>query len=834
MAPCLGFLYKGATMKAKYNHIEVEANKNQKWIESEVFSKHDKSKEPFTIILPPPNVTGKLHLGHALDVTLQDSIIRFKKLKGFDVLWLPAMDHAGIATQAKVELRLQKQGISKHDLGRDGFIEKVWEWKDDYAKTIRGQWDKLGVALDYNKERFTLDKDNNNAVNKVFVDMYNKGLIYRGKRAINWDPVLQTALSNMEVIAKDTKSLMWYFKYWVKGLDTYLEVATTRPETMPSDVAVAVHPDDNRFKKLVGKLVISPLTGKELPIITDKYIDIDKGTGVMKVSAHAAADIDIIKNNNLKINESILKDGTMNELAGEFQGLDRMEARLKIVEKLKASGNLLKEEDIVNAVGYSERTGAPIETLVSNQWFVKMDSLSKHLMKDLNSGTGVHFFPERFKNTLEKWMEDVYDWTISRQLWWGHQIPAWYKDGEIKVQVESPGELWERDPDVLDTWFSSALAPFSFLGWPKDTNDVKRYYPSNVLVTGYDIIFFWVSRMYFQGLEFMGEKPFQEVLIHGLIRDEQGRKMSKSLGNGIDPMETIDKYGADALRWFLLTNSSPGNDINYSKQKLESSWNLNNKIWNISRYILEAMEEGTNEITDADKWIFNKLSILSKEVSKRMEKYEFTIVGKNIYHFIQNDFSSWYIEMTKANPNKKIAKEVLRNTLIIISPLLPFISEELWSKFNEGTIFEQEWPEFETEKENYIDDVIDVVKSIREFRVSQKIPKSQEVKYFPSIELPKKTESLITKMANAVQEKNSDAFFKLRSFDISIKMNLEMKDREAKRVEKEILRLEKEIQRSEKMLSNESFLNNASPNKILEEKNKYEFYKSELAILRSK
>ncbi|TCG10808.1 valine--tRNA ligase [Mycoplasma todarodis] len=818
-------------METKYNHKKVEEGKNQEWIDKEIFSKHDKSKEPFTIILPPPNVTGKLHLGHAWDVSLQDAIIRYKKLKGFDTLWLPGMDHAGIATQAKVEVRLQQQGISKHELGRDKFLEKVWEWKDEYASTIREQWGTLGIALDYKKERFTLDKGANDAVNKVFIEMYNKGLIYRGKRAINWDPELQTALSNMEVIGKETESSMWYFKYQIKDSEEFLNVATTRPETMPSDVAVAVHPEDERFKHLVGKTAISPLTGNELPIITDEYIEIDKGTGAMKVSAHAAIDIDIIKANKLEIKESILKDGTMNELAGEFQGIDRMEARIKIVEKLTSEDKVIKTETVMNNVGYSERTGVAVETLVSDQWFVKMAPLAKDLMKDLQGEDGVNFVPERFRNTLERWMENVYDWTISRQLWWGHRIPAWYKDGETKVQVETPGEGWVQDEDVLDTWFSSGIAPFSFLGWPNSMEDVKRYYPTNVLVTGYDIIFFWVARMYFQGLEFMGEKPFKDVLIHGLIRDEQGRKMSKSLGNGIDPMETIEKYGADALRWFLLTNSAPGNDINYSPQKLEAAWNLNNKLWNISRYILEVMEHSTDEITDADKWILDKLSVLEKQVSIRMDKYEFTIVGKDIYNFIQNDFSSWYIEMTKAQPNKKVAEDVLRKTLIIIAPLLPFISEEIWSKFNEGTIFEQEWPTIETEKADYIDDVIEVVKSIREFRVIHNLPNSQEVNYSTTKDINEKTKLFISKLANASYELNDDALFNLKDFDINIKMTDEMKEAEKQRIAQEIKRLQGEIKRSEGMLGNERFVNNASPEKVQIEKDKYEKYKKELETL---
>ncbi|MCP4336689.1 MAG: valine--tRNA ligase [Mycoplasma sp.] len=820
-------------MKKKYDHKQVEKNKNQKWIDLEVFSKHNKNKKPFTIILPPPNVTGKLHLGHAWDVSLQDAIIRYKKLKGFDTLWLPGMDHAGIATQAKVEKRLQEQqGINKNKLGREKFIDKVWEWKDKYAETIRQQWGKIGLALDYKKERFTLDSQANQAVNKVFIDLYNRGLIYKGERAINWDPILQTALSNIEVITKETNSKMWYFKYQIKNSEKFLEVATTRPETMYSDVALAINPNDERFKSLVGELAISPLTNEELPIITDEHIDIEKGTGIMKLSAHAAIDIDIIKRNNLKIKESISKDGTMNKLAKELEGLDRMEARLKIVEKLKLKKCLIKEENIINNIGFSERTGAPIETIVSKQWFVKMDKLSKDVLDNLNSKKGVNFIPKKFENTLKRWMENVYDWTISRQLWWGHRIPAWYKNNEVKVQVENPGEGWSQDEDVLDTWFSSGIAPFSFLGWPNNMEDVKRYYPTNILVTGYDIIFFWVARMYFQSLEFMKEKPFNDVLIHGLIRDENGRKMSKSLGNGIDPMETIEKYGSDALRWFLLTNSSPGNDINYSPQKLESAWNLNNKIWNISRYILEVMEHKTDETTEAYKWINNKLFNLEIQVSKYMDKYDFTIVGKEIYNFIQNEFSSWYIEMTKALPNKEEAKNILRKTLIIISPILPFITDEIWTEFNEGIIFEKEWPKLEKHEEKNIDIVIECTKAIRDFRETHNLSKNVSVGFYSTKEIDESTLSLINKLANAEIKENKDVVYKIKDFEIFISITQEMKIKQEIKIKEEIKKLEFEIARSKNILSNQNFIKNAPKNKVEEEKNKFENYKNKLKTLK--
>ena len=620
-------------MEQKYNHLVVEAGKNQKWIAKQYFSQHDYQKPPFSIILPPPNVTGKLHLGHAWDGFLQDTIIRYKKLQGFDVCFVPGMDHAGIATQAKVEQKLFEQGLNKHDLGREKFVAQALAWKTEYAQLIHQQWAKLGLALDYNLERFTLDAAANKAVNQVFIQMYQKGLVYRGVKPINWDPKLKTALSNIEVVARPTKSKMYYVKYYFENSNQYLVVATTRIETIFSDVAVAINPHDQAKIHLVNQKVINPLTKKLLPIITDDYIDMNFGTGCMKVSAHATNDIDIILKNNLEIIECIDQDGLMNERGLFTRGLDRQSARKQIFAYLQKANLIDHVEEIENNVSYSERSNEVIEILVMPQWFVKMDLLAKQLLDHLNSEQKVKIYPNRFENTLRLWMADVRDWTISRQLWWGHQIPAWYKGDQIKVQIDSPGPDWIRDDDVLDTWFSSALCPFSFLGWPEKSSHLDHYFPTSLLVTGYDIIFFWVARMYFQSLEFMNNLPFKDLLIHGLIRDEQGRKMSKSLGNGIDPMEVIDQYGADALRWFLLTNSAPGQDINYSQTKVEAAWNLNNKLWNIARFI-KMMDQNNETIYASDIWIVNKLINLKTSIDQKIDKYEFTIIGKELYQFI--------------------------------------------------------------------------------------------------------------------------------------------------------------------------------------------------------
>ncbi|MCK5866912.1 MAG: valine--tRNA ligase [Mycoplasmataceae bacterium] len=808
-------------MQTKYNHLEIEKGKNQKWIDNEFFSAHDKSKDPFTIILPPPNVTGKLHLGHAWDGFIQDTLIRFNKLQGKDVMWIPAMDHAGIATQAKVEQRLKEQNISRYDLGRERLLEKIWEWKEEYASVIRKQWGKLGLALDYKRERFTMDDGMSQAVQEVFIKMHKDGLIYKANRPINWDVELQTVLSNIEVDSKETVQKMYYIKYkLVEG--GFVEIATVRTETLYSDVALAVNPKDELLFKLIGKDVIHPLTNEILPIISDDGIEIGKGTGVMKVSAHAELDFDILKKNNLEVRESINRDGIMNSYAKEFKGKDRFEARDLIAKKLDYEGKILKVEEVTSAVGFSSRSASPIEVLVQPQWFVEMKELSTKILDDLK-GDGVNFHPKRFENDLVKWMENINDWCISRQLWWGHRIPVWYKGEEIKVQKNSPGKEWIQDEDVLDTWFSSGLAPFTLLGWPSSNEDLKRYYPSDVLVTGYDIIFFWVARMYFQSLYIQDEKPFKDVLIHGLIRAEDGRKMSKSLNNGIDPMDVINKHGSDSLRWFLLTNSSPGQDIRYSEQKIEAGWSLNNKLWNISRYIIEVMPDEIMK-SDADKWIINKYNALKKTIEDKMKSYDFTIIGKEITKFIQDDFSSWYIEFSKTSPNKKVALEVLGNLLILINPFLPFITDHIYGLINGREILEQETSNIsELGEARYIDSVILVTKAIRKFRVEKNLPNSESIKYY----INEKNDNIIkfiNKLSNSTLIKNNDAEIILEDYIIYIKLSDKMKKTEDDRIQKEIKHLKSEIKRAKSKLLNERFVSKAPKVKVEEEKSKLDSF----------
>ena len=585
------------TMPTKYDPQSIEQGRYKWWLDGKYFeAQDDDSKQPYTIVIPPPNVTGRLHLGHAWDTTLQDILTRMKRMQGYDVLWLPGMDHAGIATQAKVEAKLREEGKSRYDLGREKFLEQTWAWKEEYASFIRQQWSKLGLGLDYTRERFTMDEGLSKAVNEVFVKLYEKGLIYRGEYIINWDPATKTAISDIEVIYKDVQGAFYHMNYPLADGSGSIEIATTRPETMLGDTAVAVHPDDDRYKHLIGKNVILPIVNREIPIVADTYVDMEFGSGAVKITpAHDPNDFEVGNRHNLERVLVMNEDGTMNAKAGKYNGMDRFECRKQIVKDLQEQGVLFKIEDHLHSVGHSERSGAVVEPYLSTQWFVKMQPLADEAIELQQQEGKVNFVPDRFEKTYLRWMENIRDWCISRQLWWGHRIPAWYhkETGEVYVGREAPAdsENWEQDNDVLDTWFSSALWPFSTLGWPeKDAADFKRYYPTDALVTGYDIIFFWVSRMIFQGIEFTGKRPFKDVLIHGLIRDAEGRKMSKSLGNGIDPMDVIDKYGADSLRYFLSTGSSPGQDLRFSMEKIESTWNFANKIWNASRFALMNMD----------------------------------------------------------------------------------------------------------------------------------------------------------------------------------------------------------------------------------------------------
>ncbi|MBQ9011523.1 MAG: valine--tRNA ligase, partial [Bacilli bacterium] len=641
----------------KYDHLKVENGKYDNWVDNGYFTSGDTSLKPYAIVIPPPNVTGKLHLGHAWNTTLQDIMIRFKKMQGYDALWVPGMDHAGIATQAKVDKRLRDEGIDPRSMDREEWLKAAWSWKDEYADNIHKQWAKLGLALDYTKERFTLDEGLSKAVRHVFVTLYEKGLIYRGERIINWDPVQMTALSNEEVVYADEKGAFYHLKYFIDGADEFLDVATTRPETLFGDTAVAVNPDDERYKKYIGKYAILPVLGKKIPIIGDEHADMSKGTGVVKITpAHDPNDFEVGERHDLEKIVIMNKDATMNEKCGKYAGMNRFECREELLKDLEEEGILISTEEIIHSVGHSERSNAIVEPYLSKQWFVKMRPLADRVLQTQNDkDKKVNFIPERYEKTMKHWMEITYDWCISRQLWWGHRIPAWYKDDKVYVGMEAPSEEgWVQDEDVLDTWFSSALWPFSTLGWPDDTEMLKRYYPNNLMVTGFDIIFFWVCRMMFQGLEFMDERPFEECFIHGLIRAKDGRKMSKSLGNGIDPMDMIEEYGADSLRFYLSTTASAGTDIKFDEEKVKSTWNFINKLWNASRYVLMNIEE-YNETFDSlsysDKWILTKLNETIKKVTKYMDKHEFNIVGSTLYNFIWEDFCDWYIELSKVNMN---------------------------------------------------------------------------------------------------------------------------------------------------------------------------------------
>ena len=717
----------------KYDHKIVEENKYDFWKDNGFFEAgKDKSKVPFCVVIPPPNVTGKLHLGHAWDTTLQDIMVRYKRMDGYDALWLPGMDHAGIATQAKVDKKLKEQGIKPREMDREEWLKVAWDWKKEYAENIHRQWKTLGLSLDYSRERFTLDEGLSKAVRQVFVDLYNQGLIYRGERIINWDPVQMTALSNEEVIYKDDEGAFYHLKYYLEDKSMYLDVATTRPETLFGDTAVAVNPDDTRYKDLIGKKVILPIVGKLIPIVGDMHADPEFGTGVVKITpAHDPNDFEVGNRHNLERVVVMNPDATMNENAGKYCGLTREECREKLLEDLKKDNLLISIEPMTHSVGHSERSDAVVEPYLSKQWFVKMRPLADRVLENQkNKDTKVNFVPERYEKTMNHWMEITYDWCISRQLWWGHRIPAWYKGDEVYVGMEAPKEDgWQQDSDVLDTWFSSALWPFSTLGWPDKTEDFERYYPNNCLVTGYDIIPFWVNRMTFQGLHFTNSRPFKDCLIHGLIRDKIGRKMSKSLGNGVDPMDVIEEYGADSLRFFLTTNSAPGMDLRYDEEKVKSTWNFVNKLWNASRYVLINMEDFKEEnytledLSLTDKWILEKLNRIIKSVRESMEKYEYHNVGNELYSFIWEDFCDWYIELSKANMNdttKSVLLKVLTSILKMLHPFMPYVTEEIYQMLpikDAKSIMISKYPVVEdynyTSELETIDKVLEDIVSIR-------------------------------------------------------------------------------------------------------------------------
>ena len=858
-------------LASKYQSKEVEKNKYQTWVDAGFFTAGDQSKDPFCLVIPPPNVTGKLHLGHAWDTTLQDIVARYKRLQGFDTLWLSGMDHAGIATQAKVEERMRKDGISRYDLGRDGFLKQAWSWKEEYASIIRDQWATMGLSLDYSRERFTLDDGLSEAVKKVFVDLYNDGLIFQGERIINWDPQAKTALSNIEVIHKEIEGAFYTFAFPVVGSDEVLHVATTRPETMFGDVCVFVHPEDKRFAHLVGKTVINPASHIEMPIMADDYIDIEFGTGAMKCTpAHDPNDFILGEKHGLERIICMNPDGTMNEFAQDFEGLDRFECRKQLVKRIENEGNLVKIEKHVHQVGHSERTDVIVEPYLSKQWFVKMKPLAQEVLEAQKvEDEKIHFFPSRFDKTFTQWLENIEDWCISRQLWWGHRIPAWFhkETGEIYVGLNEPEniEMWQQDEDVLDTWFSSALWPFSTLGWPENTADFKRYYPNDVLITGYDIIFFWVARMAFQARYFTKSRPFKDVLIHGLVRDAQGRKMSKSLGNGVDPMDIVENFGADALRFFLTTNSAPGQDLRFMDEKVEAAWNFINKLWNASRFVMMNLPEDFNEasvdlshINVIDTWLLQKLNTTITNVSANMEKYEFAIVGNELLSFIWDDFCSWYIELSKSTllGDDEDMKQATRSTLFValdaivklLHPFMPFVTEEIYQTLHQNqdiSICTASWPVLQpvskTSVVTEVEQLISVISTVRELRNARSIKNSVLLKgqildsSKELIEPSQWIQDILLKMVKLeILDHLGDETMVLPILSGSLILSNEGVVDKAAEIEKlslEAKKLSGEIDRCKGMLSNPNFTAKAPVHKVEAEEAKLAEYERQYQIV---
>ena len=868
-------------LSTKYNPQAIEAGKYEEWLERGVFKpSEDPEAEPYSIVIPPPNVTGKLHLGHAWDVTLQDMIIRQKRMQGFDTLWLPGMDHAGIATQAKVEEKLRGQGLSRYDLGREKFLEQTWAWKEEYAGHIRQQWAKMGISVDYSRERFTLDEGLSEAVKKVFVTLYEKDLLYRGEYIINWDPAAKTSLSDIEVIHKDVEGAFYHMKYPLADGSGYLEVATTRPETLLGDTAVAVHPDDERYQALIGKKVILPLVNREIPVIADEYVEQDFGTGVVKITpAHDPNDFEVGNRHDLPRINVMNDDATMNELAGKYQGMDRFAARKAVVADLDAAGLLIKIEQHLHSVGHSERTGVVVEPRLSTQWFVRMGPLAEQAIaaQKAQGENTVNFYPPRFNDAYIRWMENIHDWVVSRQLWWGHQIPAWYHNetGEVYVGMEAPADSqnWTQDPDVLDTWFSSALWPFSTMGWPdEESADFKRYFPNNTLVTGYDILTFWVSRMMFQSLEFTGRRPFQNVLIHGLIRDAEGRKMSKSLGNGVDPMDVIEQYGVDSLRWFLANGSAPGQDVRFSTDKMDAAWNFINKIWNASRYVLMNVGDLTldnlsigQDLTLADRWILARLQTTIADVTRLFERFEFGEAGRILYSFIWDDYCDWYIEMTKeqlqdkeaANTTtKSILVFVLDQFLRLLHPIMPFVTEEIWQQIGgqDKSIVVADYPRVmeayqDSQVEAQMAQLMELIRAVRTIRNEMNTPLSKAVDLYIKVQdaagqaLLEANQAYIKRFCNPAQllisqapEHPEEVVTQVLSFAeilMPLKGLIKLED-ELARLEGEQAKLEKEVARIDGKLSNEKFVSRAPEQVVAEERNKRQGYLSQLETVKER
>ena len=839
-------------LEKKYNHTEVETGKYEKWLSKNYFKCDEfSSKPPFCIVLPPPNVTGVLHLGHAWDVTLQDIIIRYKKMEGYDTLWLPGMDHAAIATEAKVVKRLKDNGIDKYEYGREKFLSACWDWTQEHGDIIRAQWAKLGVALDYSKERFTLDEGLSYAVRKVFVDFYNEGLIYRGEKIINWDPVAQTALSNEEVIYSEEKSAFYHIKYILEDSNEYIDVATTRPETLFGDTAVAVNEADERYQKFVGKNVILPLVGKKIPVITDEHADMTKGTGAVKITpAHDPNDFEVGQRHNLERVVIMNDDATMNEMTGKYQGMTREACRTAVLKDLEEQNLLLKVEPIVHEVGHSERTGVMVEPMIKKQWFVKMRPLADNVLeiqKDKNRK--VNFVPTRYEKTMNHWMEITYDWCISRQLWWGHQIPAWYKGDKVYVGMEAPKEKgWIQDNDVLDTWFSSALWPFATLGWPESTKLLEKYYPNQCLVTGYDIIPFWVNRMTFQGEKLLGERPFEDCLIHGLIRDKQGRKFSKSLGNGIDPFDMVKLYGADALRYYLATDVAPGTDMRFDEEKIKSTWNFINKLWNASRFVLsnigDLKEINLDTLKSEDKWILTKFEKCIHETKKFMDKYQFNNAGATIYEFTWNSFCDNYIEMAKYSIDTESTKStlcyILTGIIKLLQPFMPYVTDEIYSKLpvkETDDIMMASYPKYTKKyifelEEKIVDDQIEFIKNFRNIKAENNITKDMKVMFDTTDD-----NDLIINMLkikdNIVKKPLGIKAYKVFSSRIKAEIYFEKIETEAEENLKnnKIKMLTDSISRREKLLSNENYVKKAPSNIVELDRKKLAEEKQKLAEL---
>ena len=858
-----------------YNPKEIEEKLYERWCENKYFhAEVDRSKKPFTTVMPPPNITGKLHMGHALDNTLQDILIRYKRMEGYNALWIPGTDHAAISTEVKVTNQLKEEGIDKKELGREGFLARTWQWKEEYAGTIEGQLKKLGVSCDWDRERFTMDEGCSKAVEEVFIKLYEKGYIYKGSRIINWCPVCKTSLSDAEVEHEEQAGHFWHIKYPIVGTDQFLEIATTRPETMLGDTAIAVHPDDERYKDIVGKNVLLPLVNKEIPIVADYYVDKEFGTGAVKITpAHDPNDFEVGKRHNLPEINIMNDDATINEKGGKYAGMDRYEARKAIVKDLEEQGYLVKIEPHSHNVGTHDRCGTTVEPLIKQQWFVKMEELAKPAIEALKTGE-LKFVPERFNKIYLHWLENIKDWCISRQIWWGHRIPAYYCDecGEFVVSREMPEKCphcgcthFTQDEDTLDTWFSSALWPFSTLGWPEKTEDLDYFYPTDVLVTGYDIIFFWVIRMVFSGLEHTGKSPFHTVLIHGLVRDSQGRKMSKSLGNGIDPLEIIDQYGADALRLTLVTGNAPGNDMRFYNERVEASRNFANKVWNASRFILMNMKENViaepdhKLFTAADRWILSRVNTLAKDVTENMDKFELGIAVQKVYDFVWDEFCDWYVEMAKyriyhaeekpeeANCALWVLKTVLGNALKLLHPFMPFITEEIYGALvpEEESLMMSSWPVYKEEwnfpaDEATVEHVKDITRGIRNMRAEMNVPNNRRTKVFVISEDQSllegvdslKDSAMPLMLANEIlvnTEKKEIAEDAVSIVVPGATVYLPLEDlvdfeQELERLQKEEEKLTKEIARAKGMLSNERFVSKAPAAKVQEEKEKLEKY----------